>query len=135
MKVSEQWLREWADPPVTTDTLVEQLTSAGLEVDSAAALAPPMDKVVVGNLLEVVSHPEADRLSLCRVDAGTGDILNVVCGADNVYQGHACAGGAGRGALAGRAQDQTQPNPWCRVPGHAVLGPGSWGWARTPTAS
>ena len=87
MKVSEQWLREWADPPVATDTLVEQLTSAGLEVDSATALAPPMDKVVVGNLLEVVSHPEADRLSLCRVDAGTGEILRVVCGADNVHGG------------------------------------------------
>jgi len=87
MKVSEQWLREWADPPVDSDTLVEQLTAAGLEVDSAAPLAPPMDGVVVAQVLEVNPHPEADRLSLCSVDAGSGETLGVVCGAPNVYAG------------------------------------------------
>jgi phenylalanyl-tRNA synthetase beta chain len=87
MKVSEQWLREWADPPVGTDTLVEQLTAAGLEVDSAAALSPPMDNVVVAEVLEVAPHGQADRLSLCTVDAGTGETLAVVCGADNVHAG------------------------------------------------
>jgi len=87
MKVSEQWLREWADPPVDTDTLVEQLTAAGLEVDSAAALAPPMDKVVVAEVVEVAPHPQADRLTLCTVDAGSGEPLSVVCGADNVHAG------------------------------------------------
>ena len=87
MKVSEQWLREWADPPVDTDTLVEQLTAAGLEVDSAAALAPPMDKVVVAEVVEVAPHPQADRLPLCTVDAGSGEALSVVCGADNVHAG------------------------------------------------
>jgi phenylalanyl-tRNA synthetase beta chain len=87
MKVSEQWLREWVDPPVDTDTLVDQLTAAGLEVDSAERLAPPMDKVVVAEVLAVAAHPEADRLSLCSVDAGTGEPLAVVCGAPNVHPG------------------------------------------------
>ena len=87
MKVSEQWLREWADPPIDTDQLVSQLTDAGLTVDSAEPLAAPTDKVVVAEVLEVAAHPEADRLSLCRVDAGTGEPLAVVCGASNVYAG------------------------------------------------
>ncbi len=87
MKVSEQWLREWVDPPVDTDTLVDQLTAAGLEVDSAERLAPPMDKVVVAEVQTVATHPQADRLSLCSVDAGTGAPLAVVCGAPNVHAG------------------------------------------------
>ena len=87
MKVSEQWLREWADAPVDTDTLVEQLTSAGLTVDSAEPLSAPMDKVVVARVLEVSPHPQADRLSLCSVDAGSGEPLAVVCGATNVHKG------------------------------------------------
>ena len=87
MKVSEQWLREWADAPVDTDTLVEQLTAAGLTVDSAEPLTVPMDTVVVAEVLEVSGHPEADRLSVCRVDAGSGETLTVVCGAPNVYKG------------------------------------------------
>ena len=87
MKVSEQWLREWADAPVDTDMLVEQLTCAGLTVDSAEPVAAPRDKVVVAEVLEVSAHPEADRLSVCRVDAGSGETLSVVCGAPNVHQG------------------------------------------------
>jgi phenylalanyl-tRNA synthetase beta chain len=87
MKVSEQWLREWADPPVDTDALVEQLTAAGLEVDSAAPLAAPMNQVVVAQVLEVAPHPQADRLTLCSVDAGSGETLSVVCGAPNVHAG------------------------------------------------
>ena len=87
MKVSEQWLREWADAPVDTDTLLDQLTSAGLTVDSAEPLAAPMDKVVVAEVLEVSAHPEADRLKVCSVDVGGGETLTVVCGAPNVHQG------------------------------------------------
>jgi phenylalanyl-tRNA synthetase beta chain len=87
MKVSEQWLREWADAPVDTDTLLDQLTSAGLTVDSAEPLAAPMDKVVVAEVLEVSAHPEADRLRVCSVDVGGGETLTVVCGAPNVHQG------------------------------------------------
>lgn len=87
MKVSEQWLREWADPPVDTDTLVEQLTAAGLEVDSAERLANLPDTIVVAEVREVSPHPQAERLSLCRVDAGGGETFEVVCGAPNVFVG------------------------------------------------
>jgi phenylalanyl-tRNA synthetase beta chain len=87
MKVSEQWLREWADPPVGTDTLVDQLTAAGLEVDSAEPLALLEDDIVVAEVLEIGAHPEADRLTLCKVNAGTGETLSVVCGAPNVFAG------------------------------------------------
>jgi len=87
MKVSEQWLREWADPPVDTDTLVDQLTAAGLTVESAEPVAAPMDKVVVAEVLDVAPHPQAERLSVCKVDAGSGEPLSVVCGAPNVHAG------------------------------------------------
>ena len=87
MKVSEQWLREWVSPPTDTDTLVEQLTAAGLEVDSAKPLARLADDIVVAGVLQVDAHPEADRLSVCKVDAGTGETFSVVCGAPNVFAG------------------------------------------------
>jgi phenylalanyl-tRNA synthetase beta chain len=87
MKVSEQWLREWVNPPIDTDTLVEQLTAAGLEVDSAKPLARLADDIVVAGVLQVDAHPEADRLSVCKVDAGTGETFSVVCGAPNVFAG------------------------------------------------
>lgn len=88
MKVSEQWLREWVDPPVGTAELAEQLTMAGLEVDSIEPAAGEFDSVVVGEVLEVAPHPDADKLRVCRVDAGQGgDPLQIVCGAPNVHQG------------------------------------------------
>jgi len=87
MKFSEQWLREWVELPVDSATLLEQLTMAGLEVDGAEPAAPMLEGVVVGEVLEKVQHPNADRLSVCRVDIGSGDPLQIVCGASNVYAG------------------------------------------------
>jgi phenylalanyl-tRNA synthetase beta chain len=86
VKFSEQWLREYADPAGVTDALVHQLTMQGLEVESLEPAAPPLAGVVVGRVLEVQSHPNADRLRVCRVDAG-GSPLQIVCGAANVQQG------------------------------------------------
>ena len=91
MKFSEQWLREWVDLPVDSHTLLEQLTMAGLEVDGAEPAAPMLEGVVVGKVLEKEQHPNADRLSVCKVDIGPdlngGDALQIVCGAGNVYAG------------------------------------------------
>jgi phenylalanyl-tRNA synthetase beta chain len=87
VKISEQWLREWVDPPVDSAALVEQLTAAGLEVDSAKPLAQGMDKVVVGHVRAVDPHPQADRLRVCSVDVGGSEALAVVCGAPNVHAG------------------------------------------------
>jgi phenylalanyl-tRNA synthetase beta chain len=87
MKFSERWLREWVDPPVDTAGLVRQLTMAGLEVDGTAPAAPAFSSVVIGRVESVARHPDADKLSVCRVDVGAADSLDIVCGAPNVYEG------------------------------------------------
>ncbi len=87
MKISENWLREWANPELTSEQLVAQLTMAGLEVDSVEAASPALDKVVVAEVLSCEQHPNADRLNLCTVNDGTGEPVQVVCGAKNVKQG------------------------------------------------
>ncbi|MGD8965846.1 MAG: phenylalanine--tRNA ligase subunit beta, partial [Gammaproteobacteria bacterium] len=87
MKFSEAWLREWVDPNMSTETLVHELTMAGLEVDGFEPVAPKFDRVVVGEVLNCEPHPEADKLTVCSVDAGTGAPLTIVCGAPNVRAG------------------------------------------------
>jgi phenylalanyl-tRNA synthetase beta chain len=86
MKFSERWLREFVDPPHSLDELARVLTMAGIEVEAIEPVARAFDKVVVGRVLEVAKHPNADRLSVCRVDTG-GATLTIVCGAPNVAAG------------------------------------------------
>ncbi len=86
MKISESWLREFASPPGDTAVLVHQLTMQGLEVESVEAAGPPLDGVVVGRVLDVAPHPNADRLRVCQVDVGT-QTVQIVCGAANVRPG------------------------------------------------
>jgi phenylalanyl-tRNA synthetase beta chain len=86
VKFSEQWLREYANPAGGTAALVHQLTMQGLEVESLEPAAPPLPGIVVGRVLEVKPHPNADRLRVCRVDAGVAP-LQIVCGASNVQVG------------------------------------------------
>ncbi len=86
MKLSENWLREWANPAIGTDLLIEQLTMAGLEVESVEAAGADFHKIVVAEVLSVEPHPGADKLRLCRVNGG-GDTLQVICGASNVRKG------------------------------------------------
>lgn len=87
MRFSEAWLRQYVNPPIATAQLVRQLTMAGLEVDSAVPVAGDFQGVVVGEILEAAPHPEADRLRVCRVAAGTGEPLQIVCGAPNARVG------------------------------------------------
>ncbi|HZR69189.1 MAG TPA: phenylalanine--tRNA ligase subunit beta [Burkholderiales bacterium] len=87
MRFSERWLREFVDPPHSLDELARILTMAGIEVEAIEPVAPAFDQVVVGQVLEVARHPNADRLSLCRVDVGGGAPLAIVCGAPNVAKG------------------------------------------------
>jgi len=87
MQFPESWLRTFVDPQLTTDELSHALTMAGLEVEGLRPAAPPTSKIVVGRVLEVVKHPDADKLNVCQVDAGTGATLNIVCGAPNVSPG------------------------------------------------
>ncbi len=86
MKFSEQWLREWVNPNVTTAELSHQLTMAGLEVDAVEAVAAEFNSVVVGEVVSLEQHPDADRLRVCQVNVGS-EILSIVCGAANVAQG------------------------------------------------
>jgi phenylalanyl-tRNA synthetase beta chain len=87
MKVSVEWLREWVDVGDDVDALAHALTMAGLEVEGVEAAAPPLDRVVVAEVLATRPHPNADRLTLCRVDAGGSENAEVVCGAPNVRAG------------------------------------------------
>ena len=87
MKFSENWLREWVNPAISTDELVQQLTMAGLEVDSVEPVAASFDKIVVGEVLSIESHPAAQKLQVCQVDVGENGPLNIVCGALNVHVG------------------------------------------------
>ncbi len=86
MKISEHWLRELVDPQLTTAELSDLLTFGGVEVEAVDPAAPPFDRVVVAEVLSVEKHPQADRLNVCQVNAGTAP-LNIVCGAPNVRVG------------------------------------------------
>ncbi|MEO8402264.1 MAG: phenylalanine--tRNA ligase subunit beta [Gammaproteobacteria bacterium] len=87
MKISEHWLREWVNPAVTSDELCERLTMAGLEIEEVAPVAEKFSGVVVGKVLHVEKHPEADRLHVCTVDTNGAEPLTIVCGAKNVQAG------------------------------------------------
>jgi phenylalanyl-tRNA synthetase beta chain len=84
MKFSEKWLREWVNPDVDTATLIAQLTLAGLEVDAVEPVAGDFSGVLVGQVVSVESHPDADKLRLCKVDVAADELLSIVCGASNV---------------------------------------------------
>jgi len=87
MKFSESWLREWVDPNISTDTLVEQLTMAGLEVDGVEAVAGEFSGVVVGEIIAAEQHPDADKLRVCKVAGSPEGVQQVVCGAPNARVG------------------------------------------------
>ena len=87
MKISENWLRTWVNPAIDSDTLSNQLTMLGLEVDGMDPAAKPFTGVVVGEVLTVVQHPDADRLRVTTVNIGSGEPLQIVCGAPNVRVG------------------------------------------------
>jgi phenylalanyl-tRNA synthetase beta chain len=87
MQFSENWLRTLVDPKLGTAELVQLLTMSGLEVEDCRAVAPPFSGVVVGKVLAVEKHPNADKLKVCEVDVGAAKPLPIVCGAPNVAQG------------------------------------------------
>ncbi len=87
MKFSEQWLRTWVNPALSSIELSEQLSMAGLEVDSIEPVAEVFTNVVVGEVLECWRHPEADKLQVTKVDIGAGEAAIIVCGAPNCRAG------------------------------------------------
>jgi len=87
MQFSEAWLRTFVSPALEARELVEQLTMAGLEVDSVMPAAADFQGVVVGEVIDLKPHPDADRLQVCTVAIGDEAPLQIVCGAANVYRG------------------------------------------------
>lgn len=86
MKLSEHWLRTFVNPPLATQQLADAITMSGVEVEAVEPVAPPFERVVVGEVVSVEKHPGADRLTICQVNVGVAP-LTIVCGAPNVEPG------------------------------------------------
>lgn len=87
MIFTEEWLRQYVNPALSTDELADALTMAGLEVEEVRTAAPAFTGVVVGEVLTCRDHENSDHLHVCEVNAGTGETLQIVCGAPNVRAG------------------------------------------------
>ena len=87
MQFPESWLRDFCNPSLTTEQLADTLTMAGLEVEELKPVAPPFSHVVVGEIVEALQHPNADRLRVCKVNVGQASLLDIVCGAPNARVG------------------------------------------------
>lgn len=87
MQFSEHWLRQFVNPDMDSQALSHTLTMAGLEVEELEPVAPDFTKVVVAEIISAEKHPDADRLQVCKVNVGTGEPLQIVCGAPNARAG------------------------------------------------
>lgn len=87
MKLSKLWLREWVNFSLTEKQLADQLTMAGLEIDAVSPVAGAFTNVLVAEVLSTKQHPDADKLTVCEVNANSGKVLQIVCGAANVRAG------------------------------------------------
>ena len=87
MKFSKSWVDEWIQAKIGTAEMAEQITMAGLEVDSMDPVAGLFSNVVVGEVIECAQHPDADKLRVTKVNVGEADLLDIVCGAPNCRQG------------------------------------------------
>lgn len=87
MLFTENWLRQYCNPELSTEALAETLTMAGLEVEEVTSVAPAFTGVVVAKVVTCRDHENSDHLHVCEVDAGTGELLQIVCGAPNVKAG------------------------------------------------
>src|SRR2546423_1720388 len=90
MNISFNWLSQYIDHGFTNVELAEALTNVGLEVEehySYSTIKGSLEGIVIGEVIEVIPHPNADKLKLTKVNIGNGTLLNIVCGAPNVSQG------------------------------------------------
>jgi phenylalanyl-tRNA synthetase beta chain len=86
MKVPESWLRAYANPPLSADEIAQALAMGGLDVEDVEAVGPPFEGVVVGEIVRVARHPNAERLTVCDVETGSRSVT-IVCGAPNAAAG------------------------------------------------
>ncbi|QWD22429.1 phenylalanine--tRNA ligase subunit beta [Polynucleobacter paneuropaeus] len=87
MQFSESWLRQYVNPELDSAALGHAMTMAGLELEEQRSVAPAFTQIVVAQILSAEQHPDADRLRVCKVNAGTGQELQIVCGAPNARPG------------------------------------------------
>ena len=87
MQFSYNWLKTWVAPNLSADEMAHLLTMSGLEVEEVETAAPAFSGVVIAEVKSVEKHPDADRLNITQVDAGTGELIQIVCGAPNVAAG------------------------------------------------
>lgn len=108
MKFSEQWLRQWVNPPLDTNELAHQITMAGLEIDAIEPAALGFSHVVVAKIEQTAAHPNADKLRICQVTDGT-ESYTVVCGAPNARPGITVAFAKAGAMLPGDIEIQAAP--------------------------
>lgn len=87
MNISFSWLKDYLKIDQTAEELAERLTRSGLEVKSIVSHGASMKNVIAAQILESIQHPNADRLSVCKVDDGSGTLRQIVCGAKNYKVG------------------------------------------------
>ena len=87
MNISYNWLRDFVDFDLAPARLAELITSRAATVDAVESLRQDLQPIVVARVVECAPHPDSDHLSVTRVDTGTGELLDVVCGAPNVRAG------------------------------------------------
>lgn len=90
MKFSENWLRTFVDPPLSSAALADVLMISGLDVEAVEPAAPAFERVIAAEVVDISKHPSADRLQVCRVNTGS-DNVTLVCGAPNVAVGQRVA--------------------------------------------
>ena len=115
VKISLSWLQYYVDIPVSVEQLCERMIMAGFEVESIEDLSESMDKVVVGKIIRLEKHPDADKLQICQIDIGEEQPVQIVTGADNVFEGalvpaalHGDAAGDRRGETRARSHGPGQ---------------------------
>lgn len=122
MKFTLSWLKDHLETEATLDEVVEKLTVVGLEVEEVSDLAAELSVFVVGHVVEARQHPNADRLRLCMVDSGSGDPVQVICGAPNARTGMKgfCACRHAHSRHGPRSEEGQDPRR--RVERHALFG-------------
>lgn len=87
MKVSLSWLKDFVDIDVDVNTLADKLVSAGFEVEEIIDASANMKNVVLGKIVKLEKHPDADKLQICQIDVGKDELVQIVTGAQNVSEG------------------------------------------------
>ena len=126
MKLTLSWLKDHLDTNAPLETIVETLTKVGLEVEGVEDQAKLLAPYTVAYVISAEQHPNADRLRVCMVDTGSGEPVQVVCGAPNARTGMKSRVLAARHLHSGQEHHaRRRHHPRRREPGHAVLGHGA----------